>query len=348
MCAKFRRLENGFGNISKLSGNRRKPFRVRKTVGYKDNGHQIYETIGYYETYTIAFQALVEYNKNPFDLKNKDITLKELLNNWYDIEKEKLKPATLKTLRSAMNKLQPIEHMNFVDVKENHIYQVIDLIESVPTKKRVRTLFGSLYKFAKQKDLLVKDYSEFVFIKEDTTTIKKKKVPFTNEEIKMCFDNRGTQIYGLTSLLLFTGLRPIELIELKRENIHLDENYMIGGTKTKAGTNRTIPISRHIKAILEKLLDNDKPHLLYNNRNNKMTYKNLQEGMIKVFEHTPHECRHTFISNMDRTEANIGVVKKIVGHATTDVTEKVYTHKTMEELQEAMKLFDDYMETIIM
>lgn len=107
--AKFRRLENGFGNISKLSGNRRKPFRVRKTIGYNEKGHQIYETLGYFENYTLAFQALVEYNKAPFDLKSKDTTLKELLDLWFEEEKEKLRPATLKTLKSTKNQLQPIE-----------------------------------------------------------------------------------------------------------------------------------------------------------------------------------------------------------------------------------------------
>lgn len=29
------RLPNGYGNVSKLSGNRRKPWRVRKTIGFE-------------------------------------------------------------------------------------------------------------------------------------------------------------------------------------------------------------------------------------------------------------------------------------------------------------------------
>ena len=39
---------NGFGSIVKLSGNRRKPYAVRKTIGWNEKGHPIYMMIGYY------------------------------------------------------------------------------------------------------------------------------------------------------------------------------------------------------------------------------------------------------------------------------------------------------------
>ena len=47
-------LPNGFGSVHKLTGNRRKPYRVRITVGWKDandiNKTQKYKTIGYFAT----------------------------------------------------------------------------------------------------------------------------------------------------------------------------------------------------------------------------------------------------------------------------------------------------------
>ena len=41
---------NGYGTVVKLSGNRRKPYAVRKTVGFNEKGHPIYLPIGYAET----------------------------------------------------------------------------------------------------------------------------------------------------------------------------------------------------------------------------------------------------------------------------------------------------------
>ncbi len=39
---------------------------------------------------------------------------------------------------------------------------------------------------------------------------------------------------------------------------------------------------------------------------------------------------------MDRTDANKLCIKRIMGHASTDVTDKVYTHKDIEDLVETV------------
>lgn len=89
------KLPNGFGNVSKLSGNRRKPWRARKTNIYRwydrkqmtyldeipdtsdimeklEDGKtfrytykQTFVNVGYYATRTEAIQALSDYNKDP-------------------------------------------------------------------------------------------------------------------------------------------------------------------------------------------------------------------------------------------------------------------------------------------
>jgi hypothetical protein len=52
----FVKRQNGKGSITKLSGNRRKPFRARKSV--MSNGKQIYIDIGCFKTYKEAETAL--------------------------------------------------------------------------------------------------------------------------------------------------------------------------------------------------------------------------------------------------------------------------------------------------
>lgn len=56
--------------------------------------------------------------------------------------------------------------------------------------------------------------------------------------------------------------------------------------------------------------------------------------------HTPHECRHTFRSRMDSAGANKRCIDLIMGHSSKDVGERVYTHKTVRELHEAISLMD--------
>ena len=43
------KMPNGYGSIVKLSGKRRKPYQVRLTKGFTNEGKQIYMYLGYFE-----------------------------------------------------------------------------------------------------------------------------------------------------------------------------------------------------------------------------------------------------------------------------------------------------------
>lgn len=56
--------------------------------------------------------------------------------------------------------------------------------------------------------------------------------------------------------------------------------------------------------------------------------------------HTPHEPRHTFITELDNLGANKTSIKRLAGDKRGDVTEKVYTHKDIEQLRKAVELLN--------
>lgn len=66
------KLPNGYGSITKLPGNRRKPYAVRKTV----NGRQKY--LKFESTFEKALAWLVDYNKSPSVLDSADLTFSRL------------------------------------------------------------------------------------------------------------------------------------------------------------------------------------------------------------------------------------------------------------------------------
>lgn len=55
---------NGYGSVVKLSGNRRNPYAVRKTIGFNEKGHPIYVFIGYTPTREEGLVMLAKYNSN--------------------------------------------------------------------------------------------------------------------------------------------------------------------------------------------------------------------------------------------------------------------------------------------
>lgn len=73
------KLGNGVGTVYKLSGKRRNPYIVRKTVGWEIDVEigkckQVCVTIGYAPTRAKGLEMLMEYNKNPYDIAVSKIT----------------------------------------------------------------------------------------------------------------------------------------------------------------------------------------------------------------------------------------------------------------------------------
>ena len=52
--------------------------------------------------------------------------------------------------------------------------------------------------------------------------------------------------------------------------------------------------------------------------------------------HLSHDCRHTTATKLDNAGVDRTIVKLILGHASNDVTKRVYTHKTPEQLLSAI------------
>lgn len=79
------RNANGTGSITKLSGNRRKPYAVIVTTGFeydevKDSYKQKRKYLGYYATQTEARKALADFLDNPYDVNKYDATVESVWN----------------------------------------------------------------------------------------------------------------------------------------------------------------------------------------------------------------------------------------------------------------------------
>lgn len=341
---------NGYGSVFKLSGKRRKPFTARVTAGWDDEGKQLYKYLGYYETRREAMIALAEHNKDPLILDANTITFKEMYErytreNFYNVDGElKVSPSKINTYRMAYGLSEALHDLKFADMRKNHMQSVIDKSDKAyETKKKIRTLYRQLYQMALENDLVDKDYSSFVDLGKNTTVSERQ--PFDATEIKILWQRVEDTKYADTVLMMiYTGLRPGELLTIKNEDINIKERYMRGGMKTVAGINRVIPLNKKIIPLIENRMS-DKEYLIdsIKGRNNKArydTYKRDWDALMKHLnmKHNPHDCRHTFATIMDNADANKTSVKRIMGHASRSVTSKVYTHKDIDQLIKAIDL----------
>lgn len=343
------RLPNNYGGIVYLGENRRKPYGARITIGFEPKGEkdgvmqyrQKYKYLGFFEKRTQAMECLMEYNKNPYDVDQRKLTFNEIYKEWSKVHFEKVSSNTIKSYKTAYNKCSSLYHVPFSNLKSRHLQEIIDNVESASICIGVKSLFGLMYKYAIKHEIVEKDYSKFVDLpKAEKVQLPK---PFTKDEIKKLWTMEGNEAIDMYLILLYTGMRITELLLLETKNIHLNERYMIGGIKTEAGENRVIPIHREIEHIIKRNIFEGQKYLFFTRSGNHKHYSNVRDKADDILKwanlyHTFHDTRHTFISQCSRLNFNEVLLKRIVGHSDTTITQH-YTHKDVNDLIEAIDSF---------
>ncbi len=360
------RLENGMGSVTKMSGNRRRPWRVRITVGWEINeetgkAKQLSKTLGYFATKKEAVLSLAEYNQNPYDLTNKDITFSMAYNAWSPKHYEQYKTAA-SNLKAAYKHCAPIENMRMSDIRLKHLQDIMDSIanKSVSAQTNLKTVFIKTFAYCMENDIIQKDYSEFVKITQTPIKQNIDEKYFTTEEIKAVLNNidwlvefpiskkkyANAALVDSVVMLLYTGVRITELLTIKNSHIDLEQRIInLYGTKTEAAE-RKVPLHKEVIPYIKKRMAEGNEYLISCPAGEPINSKKYRKYFFEPFMehigagHTPHATRHTFISIMDNcgVPAESVVLKRIVGHKNKTVTEH-YTHKDIAQLLAAIDKF---------
>ena len=344
------KMPNGYGSIVNLGKKRRKPFAVRVTVGYEEKGkvngvmqyRQKYKYIGYFEKRKEALECLANYNTDPHELQKNTITFAELYKEWSNRKFEKIESSTQDTYKLCFKKSEVLHNIPFKDIKTEQMQRVIDANKELTMIKQFKYLYNQLFKYAIKYDI-DKNYAQYLEL--PATKDSKPKVPFTKDEIELFWLNLHIDYVDFLLILLYTGLRLNELLQLKIENIHLNARYLfVEKSKTKAGI-RKVPIHKKIAPLIEARIKPDNIYLFPNRRGNAIDKDSFRQSQFYrlrkklKFNHIIHETRHTFISQCNRLNLNEVAVQRIIGHANINITQH-YTNKTIDDLIEVIDLFE--------
>lgn len=336
------RLPNGYGSINKMSGKRRKPYRVRVTIGWDSQGKQIYKELGSCETYAKALELLNLYHKNPNLIDNEKVTFKEIYDKWSKNKYPTLSYSSVYGYQICFKHCEELWDIPFQDIKLQALQRTVSNLKGKASmQKTLKGFLGLMYDFAIANDIVDKKYSDYIETENKITKIIR--LPFSEEEIEKLWSSIQMKSVDIILILIYTGMRINELFDLKRENVDLDNNTLIGGSKTRAGINRIIPINHKIKPLIEKWYNNNNEYLVHNSIGTKIEYKNfISRDWTDIMttlgmEHRPHDTRHTFATLMDDAGANKLCTKAIMGHHVKDITDGIYTHKTIERMKEAIE-----------
>ena len=338
------RFGNGFGSVYKLSGNRRNPWAVRKTVGWKDNGQPEYFFVGFYRTRTEALNALMAYNANPNE-KAVNLTFIEVYEKWSDDKYPKLSNSGVTSYKAAVKILAPLYDVRFADIKLADVQKVVDESgKNTPTLKNVKNIIGMIYDYAVVNEIVPPDKREFMRYLDISKAGNPRKIErenFSADQIGKLWEHQESFSAQTALILIYSGLRIGELLELEKKNVDLDKRVMhIVKSKTAAGV-RDVPISKKTLPFIARMMEQKGKRLVGGSGLKYRTYYDTMWADVQHMtrsDHKPHDTRHTFVSMLTDAGADPRVIRAVVGHSTGDVTEDVYTHVSLEKKIEAVDL----------
>lgn len=358
------RLPNGFGNVSKLSGKRRNPWRARKTSGWvfdekTKKAKQAYVTIGYYESRQKALQALSEYNTNPYDLNAEKITFAEVYAKWSDRKFEEISQSNVNGYKAAYNLCKPIYNTKFAELKLVHLQGIVDNSgKNYPTRKKLKILFNQLFDYATMNDIISRDRHivEYVDIgKEEKST---KHYRFTGAEIDALWRwADGNEYVQVILMLIYSGVRPGELFDVKCSSVDLEAKCFTIVKGKNANAARKVPIHNKTLPFFEHWINKGREYLITNLSGGKFRFDTNHASYIDSFwtpvlkdigileytnesgavsKHLPDDTRHTFTTMWKEKKLDEAMRRKIQGHSGKGIGEIVYTHFEFEMLKDEL------------
>lgn len=338
---------NGTGSIARLSGKRRKPYVATVTKGWEldgDKHRQIRVTLGYYETRKAAREALDAYLQAPIERPR--ITLRELYDEWSAVKYPRISPSTAATYTAAWAKIEPIYNMIVKDIRTPDMQRIIDANQhmSMSALKDIRSVLHMLLRQAVQQDIVNKNYAEFIVMP------KKKRAErdtFSDLEIQTLLNNDSDEWAQTVLILIYTGFRVSEMLALTRFNVDLENGVLVGGMKTEAGRNRAVPIHPRIMPYIRAWMAKGGETIVCAPMGGPLSANNYRKRYftptlkrLGIRPLTPHCCRHTLGTMLDRAGAPATATQKILGHADYSTTANIYTHPDFVALKSAMELLD--------
>lgn len=314
---------NGMGTIVKLTGNRSKPYAIRKVIGWKIDGRPKLKYISYHRTRREAERALKEYNDDPFTISRK--TVEDIYKEWYALQENKKAEQTLAAYNSFYDHLEPIKDEMIKDIDRAMLQQFYDNLDvSKVTLGRVMGLLNKLFDYAVRRGYMpttALTLNNAVIIPEKIEKHRATRSAISRSDIERLWELKDTdETARIILVYIYTGLRYEELYNLAPECCH--DNYIeIRRAKTAAGV-RIVPLSDKVISLLP--IRPVPAHTSY-----YKLYKRL------LPDHVPHDTRHTFVTLLTEAKIDARVIKAIVGHKSNDITE-VYTHISLDVMLEAV------------
>lgn len=328
---------NGQGTVFKNNGK----WAVEITQGYSiENGKRkrIYKRKRGFDTKKQALAYIETLRNNK--ITPKIITLSQLWDMFENDHLPDISKSKRTAYRIAWNKIK--SDVAYRSIDSFTVAELQDITDnygsSYYTCRDIKNLLSHFYKLAIRDDYIDKNKAQYIKLPALHST---ERAIFTGEQIQLLWDNSTISICAHMLIMIYTGIRPGELLTITTDNIHLRDHYMTGGIKSEKGKQRKIIINDKILPIIKRCVESSKKgKLAYYPSSDEFyeAWRSERERLGLPEYLTPYCCRHTFITNLTALNVSPAMLQELAGHEDYETTLN-YTHLSINDrLQELNRL----------
>lgn len=244
--------------------------------------------------------------------------------------------------------LNIIENVDYSHIRTWIVSLVQDQITNRTVNRKISAL-RSYYKFLLKTETIKISPLK---LHRPLRVSKKINVPFSTEEVDRLLDSdlfpkdyEGVLQKTIISLMYYTGLRRMELIELEDTSVDFqNKSIKVLGKRNKE---RMIPLLPEAIEIMKyyisckKELSHSLPSYFFCSSNGlKLTEGFVYQTVNHYFgivsskvKKSPHLLRHSFATHLLNNGADLNSVKELLGHESIAATQ-VYTHSSLKKIKE--------------
>ena len=248
-------------------------------------------------------------------------------------------------IKTALN-IEYQDITNYLKYLDNNNYETSSIIRKIVSIKLFHKYFSEEYK--------IKDVSSKIINPK-----LRRKLPniLTIEEVDNLLDIKLNTPFdyrnkAMLELMYSSGLRVSELVDLKLNNIDLDNGYVrcLGKGKKE----RIIPIGEIAIEYLKKYINEYRnsmkkgyytENVFLNNHGKNITrqgffliIKNIAKEKNIDKNITPHMLRHSFATHLLNNGANLRTIQEMLGHSSITTTQ-IYTNVSNDIIKENYELY---------
>ena len=171
----------------------------------------------------------------------------------------------------------------------------------------------------------------------------------SHEEEEKYLSAANSLLRDIATLMIETGMCPEEVFTIRKENVHLNRNYLFVPVGKTAFRRRNVPLTGRTLAILKRrIAECGGPFLFPHRHDPNRPLTTMQKAHLAALESSGirqrfrlYDLRHTFGSRSAMAGVDLSTLKELMGHSDISTTMR-YVHPTPEHKRAAVEKLERF------